>query len=295
MVRSGLRLLLEEQEDFSVVAEAGDVDDALQCTRTACADDHPARSQHARPAEPARDPRADRRRARSSRGRHDPARRSRVRARGAPGRCERLRTEGGGTLGARGSSPRGRGRPDLRQPQPRRTTREPPAPAGGGGAARPDGRGGRARDRLDLRGPPHRRDRGARRNGRGLPGDRPDPRPARRVEGPRADPGRRSGLPCTFRARVPARRGARSPARRPDLPRGHGARRPLPHHALHRGHRPPIAARRRGAARAVPRGQDRRPGRRRPDRGPPPRARASRRQAGATSSSPRATGPSTPS
>jgi len=33
MVRSGLRLLLEEQDDFSVVAEAGDVDGALQCTR----------------------------------------------------------------------------------------------------------------------------------------------------------------------------------------------------------------------------------------------------------------------
>ena len=34
MVRSGLRLLLEEQDDFSVVGEAGDVDGALQCTRT---------------------------------------------------------------------------------------------------------------------------------------------------------------------------------------------------------------------------------------------------------------------
>lgn len=34
MVRSGLRLLLEEEDDFSVVAEAGDVDGALQCTRT---------------------------------------------------------------------------------------------------------------------------------------------------------------------------------------------------------------------------------------------------------------------
>ena len=33
MVRSGLRLLLEEQDDFSVVGEAGDVDGALQCTR----------------------------------------------------------------------------------------------------------------------------------------------------------------------------------------------------------------------------------------------------------------------
>ena len=33
MVRSGLRLLLEEQEDFSVVAEAGDVDGGLRCTR----------------------------------------------------------------------------------------------------------------------------------------------------------------------------------------------------------------------------------------------------------------------
>ena len=33
MVRSGLRLLLEEQDDFRVVAEAGDVDGALQCTR----------------------------------------------------------------------------------------------------------------------------------------------------------------------------------------------------------------------------------------------------------------------
>ena len=31
MVRSGLRLLLEEQEDFSVVGEAGDVDGALRC------------------------------------------------------------------------------------------------------------------------------------------------------------------------------------------------------------------------------------------------------------------------
>jgi DNA-binding NarL/FixJ family response regulator len=34
MVRSGLRLLLEEQADFSVVGEAGDVDSALECTRT---------------------------------------------------------------------------------------------------------------------------------------------------------------------------------------------------------------------------------------------------------------------
>ena len=32
MVRSGLRLLLEEERDFSVVAEAGEVDAALQCT-----------------------------------------------------------------------------------------------------------------------------------------------------------------------------------------------------------------------------------------------------------------------
>ena len=34
MVRSGLRLLLEEQHDFSVVAEAGEVEGALQCART---------------------------------------------------------------------------------------------------------------------------------------------------------------------------------------------------------------------------------------------------------------------
>jgi DNA-binding NarL/FixJ family response regulator len=34
MVRSGLRLLLEEEDDFSVVAEAGDVDGAVQHTRT---------------------------------------------------------------------------------------------------------------------------------------------------------------------------------------------------------------------------------------------------------------------
>ena len=34
MVRSGLRLLLEEHGDFSVVAEAGEIDGALQCTRT---------------------------------------------------------------------------------------------------------------------------------------------------------------------------------------------------------------------------------------------------------------------
>ena len=33
MVRSGLRLLLEEQEDFSVVGEAGDVDGGLRCAR----------------------------------------------------------------------------------------------------------------------------------------------------------------------------------------------------------------------------------------------------------------------
>ena len=33
MVRSGLRLLLEEEHDFSVVAQAGDVDSALECTR----------------------------------------------------------------------------------------------------------------------------------------------------------------------------------------------------------------------------------------------------------------------
>ena len=34
MVRSGLRLLLEEQPDFSVVGEAGDVDGGLRCART---------------------------------------------------------------------------------------------------------------------------------------------------------------------------------------------------------------------------------------------------------------------
>ena len=33
MVRSGLRLLLEEQDDFDVVGEAGDVDAALERTR----------------------------------------------------------------------------------------------------------------------------------------------------------------------------------------------------------------------------------------------------------------------
>ena len=34
MVRSGLRLLLEEEGDFSVVAEAGEVDGALECAQT---------------------------------------------------------------------------------------------------------------------------------------------------------------------------------------------------------------------------------------------------------------------
>jgi DNA-binding NarL/FixJ family response regulator len=33
MVRSGLRLLLEEQDDFDVVGEAGNVEDALERTR----------------------------------------------------------------------------------------------------------------------------------------------------------------------------------------------------------------------------------------------------------------------
>ena len=69
------------------------------------------------------------------------------------------------------------------------------------------------------------------------------------------------------------------PARRPDLPRRRGARRAVRDDALHRGHRPALAAGRGGPARRAARGRDRRAGRRRAGRGAPPRARAPRRQA----------------
>jgi DNA-binding NarL/FixJ family response regulator len=41
MVRSGLRLLLEEQDDFDVVGEAGDVEAALERTRARAERDPP--------------------------------------------------------------------------------------------------------------------------------------------------------------------------------------------------------------------------------------------------------------
>ena len=65
-----------------------------------------------------------------------------------------------------------------------------------------------------------------------------------------------SGLPRPLRARVPARRRARSPPHRPDLPRRLRARGALPHHAIHRGDRPTVAARRGAPARAGARRQE---------------------------------------
>ena len=120
MVRSGLRLLLEEQDDFSVVAEAGDVDSAVAQTRTHGPKVILLDLNMPGQTEPARDPRAARSRAGIGGGRHDAARRPRVRARGADRGRERLRPQGGGAVGARGRGARRRRRPHLPEPEPRR-------------------------------------------------------------------------------------------------------------------------------------------------------------------------------
>ena len=73
----------------------------------------------------------------------------------------------------------------------------------------------RARDRLDVRGPPRRRRRRARRDGRRLPGHRSHARPPRRAQADRAEPRRGPRVPRALRARVPARGGDRPSARRP--------------------------------------------------------------------------------
>ena len=291
MVRSGLRLLLEEQEDFSVVGEAGDVDGGLRSARTYAPTvilldlNMPGRpSLPAIPELIASAPGA----AVVVMTQHDDPEYARA---GAPRRGDRVRAEGGRAVGAGRRGARGRRRPDLRQPPSRRAAGDPPAAPGGRGA----GPGRRARGRLDLRRPPHRRDRRARRHGRGLPGDRHHPRSARRAEaaGPKA--GRGSRLPRALRARVPAGSGPRPSERGPDLPRRLGARGALPHHALHRRDRSAVAPRRGAAARAVARGRDRRPGRRRPDRGACATGSCIATSSPPTFSSPRATGTSTPS
>src|SRR3954453_21585823 len=160
MVRSGLRLPLEGQEDFWVAGGGGGGRRCTGAGARARARRHPARPQHARPREPARDPRAARGGARERGGRHDTARRSGVRAGGPARGRERLRPQGGGGFGARGGGTRRRRRADLRQPEPRGAAGDRSGPGGDRVRRRAGSRGGAGR-RFHVRGPPHRRGRGA--------------------------------------------------------------------------------------------------------------------------------------
>ena len=242
MVRSGLRLLLEEEGDFHVVGEAGDVDAALELAGA----DSPDvilldLNMPGRPSLPAIPELLE-----ASPGgavvvmtQHDDPEFARVAlSGGASGFVLKEAAHSELVEAVRAAVA---GRTYLNPSLGARLAAVPARQA-----RRRRGAGGR----LDVRGAPHRRDRRARGHGRGLPRHRHHPRPAGRAEAAGAEPGPRPGVPRALRARVPARRGARPSARRPDLPRRRRARGALPDHALHRGHRPAGAAGRGGAARA---------------------------------------------
>ena len=116
MVRSGLRLLLEEEGDIEVVGEAGDVDAALERARalapTVILLDLNMPGRPVSPRSPScSTPRPGRRGGghdRSTTIRSSPARRS--------GRGDGLRAQGGGAVRARGGRARGRGRPAYVDP-----------------------------------------------------------------------------------------------------------------------------------------------------------------------------------
>ena len=131
---SGLRLLLEEEPGFEVVAEAGDADDALPLRARPPARRARARPQHAR-ARSSLDaiPRAARGVARTRGRRADDAGRAGVRPRGAARGRARLRAQGGGRrrAGRGGAARRARARPTstrgwARSWPPRRRAGGPP-------------------------------------------------------------------------------------------------------------------------------------------------------------------------
>ena len=125
VVRSGLRMLLDSERDFEVVAEAGDVEAARRYVRGHHPDGARARPQHARRLEPGGDPRDPRRSpGHADRGADDAAG-ARVRARGARRRRARLRAQGGRRRRARGGgAPRRCGR-ELPEPEARRAASPP--------------------------------------------------------------------------------------------------------------------------------------------------------------------------
>ena len=131
VVRSGLRMLLDREEGFEVVAEAGDVADARRYVRAHRPDvlilDLNMPGDPSLPAIPV----FLRGVAHHPRGGPDHAGGPGLRARGAPGRRERLRAQGGRRRGARPRRPGRGGRRDVPEPGARRPHRR--------GAAEPAG------------------------------------------------------------------------------------------------------------------------------------------------------------
>ena len=123
VVRAGLRLLLEAEDGFQVLAEAGDV----PTTERRLTAYHPRVLilDLNMPGESslARDPADARERPGYRDRRADDAERPRVRAGGTARRRDRLCAQGGGRLRTRPGGQAGRRGPDLSQPRARRSAR----------------------------------------------------------------------------------------------------------------------------------------------------------------------------
>ena len=121
VVRSGLRLLLEAEDDIEIVGEAGDVREAVFEAREHEARRRPHGRRHARAAAGIEATPQVLQEAPGREGaRALDAGRPALRARGVRRRRERLRAQGGGGHGGRRGDPRGRRRRPLRPPGARR-------------------------------------------------------------------------------------------------------------------------------------------------------------------------------
>ena len=147
VVRTGLRLLLDREEDIEVVGRGGRRRRGRPRRAAREAGYRPARRRHAGPHR-ARGLRRGRRGVEGQGADALDAGRSVVRARGVRGGRERLHAQGGGRHGARPGGARGRGRRPLRPPDARRAAcagrGRGRAPGGERSALRPRARGAAA-------------------------------------------------------------------------------------------------------------------------------------------------------